>query len=392
MNRETSIHSSDTLIVVDDGARRRRRLLIAGAIAAVLLILVAFALFGRGASNKQADQAAAGAGQVPTVSVVVPGRTSVGRTITASGPLAAKRDQPVGVAGAGGRVVRVTVDAGSWVRAGQVLAVVDRSVQAQQAAQLAAQVEAARANAALAQSNYERAVALQGRGFVSKAEIDSKKATRDAAYAQVRVAQAPLGATRAQIGQLNVIAPTSGLILSRNVEVGQIVSPGSGALFHLAEGGQMEMRAQLSQQDLTLIHVGMPADVRPVGATAGVTGSVWLVAPMIDPQSRLGDVRIAIPYTSSIRPGGFAEARITAGSTMAPLLPQSAILSDDSGNYVYIVNSKNEIERRNITIGTVNDTGVTIGSGLSGTEAVVVSAGPFLSPGQKVKPRREAAH
>ena len=392
MNRETSIHSSDTLVVVDDGARRRRRLLIAGAIAAVLLILVAFALFGRGASNKQADQAAAGAGQVPTVSVVVPGRTSVGRTITASGPLAAKRDQPVGVAGAGGRVVRVTVDAGSWVRAGQVLAVVDRSVQAQQAAQLAAQVEAARANAALAQSNYERAVALQGRGFVSKAEIDSKKATRDAAYAQVRVAQAQLGATRAQIGQLNVIAPTSGLILSRNVEVGQIVSPGSGALFHLAEGGQMEMRAQLSQQDLTLIHVGMPADVRPVGATAGVTGSVWLVAPMIDPQSRLGDVRIAIPYTSSIRPGGFAEARITAGSTMAPLLPQSAILSDDSGNYVYIVNSKNEIERRNITIGTVNDTGVTIGSGLSGTEAVVVSAGPFLSPGQKVKPRREAAH
>ena len=392
MNRETSIHSSDTLIVVDDGARRRRRLLIAGAIAAVLLILVAFALFGRGASKKQDDQAAAGAGQVPTVSVVVPGRTSVGRTITASGPLAAKRDQPVGVAGAGGRVVRVTVDAGSWVRAGQVLAVVDRSVQAQQAAQLAAQVEAARANAALAQSNYERAVALQGRGFVSKAEIDSKKATRDAAYAQVRVAQAQLGATRAQIGQLNVIAPTSGLILSRNVEVGQIVSPGSGALFHLAEGGQMEMRAQLSQQDLTLIHAGMPADVRPVGATASVTGSVWLVAPMIDPQSRLGDVRIAIPYSTSIRPGGFAEARITAGSTMAPLLPQSAVLSDDSGNYVYIVNSKNEIERRNITIGTVNDTGVTIGSGLSGTEAVVVSAGPFLSPGQKVKPRREAAH
>ena len=392
MNRETSIHSSDTLVVVDDGSRRRRRLLIAGAIAAVLLILVAFALFGRGASNKQADEAAAGAGQIPTVSVVVPGRTSVGRMITASGPLAAKRDQPVGVAGAGGRVVRVTVDAGSWVRAGQVLAVVDRSVQAEQAAQLAAQVEAARANAALAQSNYDRAIALQGRGFVSKAEIDSKKATRDAAYAQVRVAQAQLGATRAQIGQLNVIAPTSGLVLSRNVEVGQIVSPGSGALFHLAEGGQVEMRAQLSQQDLTFVHVGMPADVRPVGATASVTGSVWLVAPMIDPQSRLGDVRIAIPYSTSIRPGGFAEARITAGSTMAPLLPQSAVLSDDSGNYVYIVNSKNEIERRNITIGTVNDTGVTIGSGLSGTEAVVVSAGPFLSPGQKVKPRREAAH
>ena len=126
------------------------------------------------------------------MTVVVPGQSQVARTITASGPLAAKRDQPVGIAGEGGRVIRVLVDAGSWVRAGQVLAVVDRSVQAQQAAQLAAQVEAARADAALAQSNYERAVALQGRGFVSKAEIDSKKATRDAAFAQVRVAQAQL--------------------------------------------------------------------------------------------------------------------------------------------------------------------------------------------------------
>ena len=94
---------------------------------------------------------------------------------------------------------------------------------------------------------------------MSKAEIDSKKAARDAAYAQVRVAQAQLAATRAQIGQLNVIAPTAGLILARNVEVGQIVSPGSGALFRLAEGGQMEMRAQLAQQDLAFVHVGMPA-------------------------------------------------------------------------------------------------------------------------------------
>jgi RND family efflux transporter MFP subunit len=391
MNRETSFHSSDTLVVVD-GSRRRRRLLIAGAIVAVLLILVLVAVLGRRAGDKQAEQAAAaGAGQVPTVSVVIPGRSEVGRVVSASGPLAARREQPVGIAGSGGRVVRVTVDAGSWVGAGQVLAVVDQSVQAQLAAQLAAQVESARANAALAQSNYDRAIALQGRGFVSKAEIDSKKATRDAAYAQVRVAQAQLAGTRAEIGRLNVVAPASGLVLSRNVEVGQIVSPGSGALFHLAEGGQMEMRAQLSQQDLAFVHVGMPADVVPVGSATNVRGSVWQVAPMIDPQSRLGEVRIAIPYSTGIRPGGFAEARITAGTTTAPMLPQSAVLSDDDGNYVYIVNAKNEVERRNIKIGTVNDRGVTVASGLSGNEAVVLSAGPFLSPGQKVKPRRETS-
>lgn len=387
MNRETSIHSSDTLVVVDR-TRRQRQIIVAAALAIIVVLVVVGLLMAR-SSNKPVQ--GAGAGQVPSVSVIVPGQSQVGRVVTASGPLGAKRDQPVGIAGAGGRLVRVLVDAGSWVRAGQVLAVVDRSVQAQQAAQQAAQIEAARANAALAQSNYDRAVALLGRGFVSKAEIDSKRAERDAAFAQVRVTQAQLGATRAQIGQLNVIAPAAGLILARNVEVGQVVGPGSGALFRMAEGGQMEMRAQLSQQDLAFVHVGMPAQVTPVGSDRTFTGSVWQVAPVIDPQSRLGDVRIAVPYDPAMRPGGFAQAQITAGTTTAPMLPQSAVQSDDRGNYVYIINKKNEVERRDIRIGTVNDNGVTIASGLSGNEAVVLSAGPFLNPGQKVNPQRQAA-
>jgi RND family efflux transporter MFP subunit len=391
MNRETrGFESSDTLVVVDR-SRRRRMALIAGVGLIIVATLVAFLMMRGGSDEQAAAPVAAGGGQVPTVTVIVPGRSDVARMINASGPLAAKRDQPVGIAGQGGRVERVLVDAGSWVRAGQALAVVDRSVQAQQTAQLAAQVEAARANAALAQSNYERAIALQGRGFVSKAEIDSKKATRDSAAAQVRVAQAQLAASRAELGRLNVVAPASGLILARNVEVGQIVSPGSGALFRLAEGGQMEMQAQLSQQDLALIHTGMAVEVTPVGADRSFSGNVWQVAPAIDPQSRLGSVRIAVPYDPIIRPGGFAEARITAGSTSAPLLPQSAVLSDDSGNYVYIVNAKNEVERRNIKIGSVGGSGVTIAEGLSGNEAVVLSAGPFLNPGQKIKPRRQAA-
>src|SRR6478672_13002605 len=129
MNRETSIHSSDTLVVVDR-SRRRRQLIIAAAAGVLVLVLALFLILGRGGSDKAAQQAAAGAGQVPSVTVIVPGQTAVGRVIAASGPLGAKRDQPVGIAGSGGRVVSVLVDAGSWVHAGQTLAVVDRSVQA----------------------------------------------------------------------------------------------------------------------------------------------------------------------------------------------------------------------------------------------------------------------
>ena len=69
------------------------------------------------------------------------------------------------------------------------------------------------------------------------------------------------------------------------------------------------------------------------------------------------------------------------------------MLSDEKGNYVYIINAKNEVERRDVKIGDVDDNGVTIAEGLSGSEAVVLSAGPFLNPGQKVaSAARSARH
>jgi RND family efflux transporter MFP subunit len=390
MNRETRLQGSDTLIVVDRSKRRRN--IIIAAVVGIAAILIAFMMLSGGGEESAQTAAAQGQeGQIPTVTIIVPGRSQVARVITVSGALAARRDQPVGVAGEGGRVTAVHVDAGSWVRAGQVLATIDRSVQSQTAAQLAAQVQVARADAALAQNEYDRSAALVDRGFVSKADLDRKKAARDAANARIRVAEANLNAMRAQIGRLNIVAPTAGLILSRSIEVGQVVSPGTGGLFRLARGGEMEMRAQLPQQDLALIREGQAASITPIGSDRTFSGTVWQVSPVIDPQSRQGEARIAVPYEPAIRPGGFAEARIAAGAMTAPLLPQSAVLSDAEGNYVYVINAKNQVERRPIKIGTVDDAGVTIAEGLSGQESVVLSAGPFLNPGQKVKPRRQAA-
>jgi RND family efflux transporter MFP subunit len=389
MNRESSFSSSDTLVVIDRSKRRRN--IIIALVVGIAAIVAAFLMLGGGEEQGAGAGAEAGGGSVPTVSVVVPGRSQVGRVITATGALAARRDQPVGVAGEGGMVRAVLVDAGAWVRQGQVLATVDRSVQSQNVAQLAALVQVARADAALAQNEFERSQSLVGRGFVSKADLDRKRAARDAANARIRVAQANLNAMRAQVGRLDIRAPRAGMIMARNVEVGQVVNPGSGALFRLAEDGQMEMRAQMSQQDLAFIREGMPASITPTGTGRSFAGQVWQVSPMIDATSRQGEVRIAIPYDPAIRPGGFAEAKIEAGATTAPLLPQSAVLSDEKGNYVYVINRKNEVERRDVKIGTVDDRGVTVTAGISGQEAVVLSAGPFLNPGQKVAPKRQAA-
>jgi len=293
---------------------------------------------------------------------------------------------PVGIAGEGGMVTRVLVEPGTWVRKGEVLATVDRSVQAQTAQSLEAQIKVAQADANIAQSDLVRAQQLVGRGFVSKADVERKEATRDAAVARVRVAQAQLAETRARNGRLDIRAPEAGLILTRSVEPGQIVSSGSGTLFRMAMNGEMEMRVQLSEADLQRVRVGTPAQVTPIGSSQPFTGHVWQTSPVIDPQTRQGVARVQLAYDPALRPGGFASARIGAGGTVAPLLPQSAVQSDEKGNFVYILDAKDQAQRRAVTTGEVSDAGIAITSGLDGTERVVMTAGAFLSPGQKVIP------
>lgn len=390
MNYETPISHFDGAYQEEQAARKRRAVII-GAVVAVLVLLVAWMLFS---PSKPGDGTAAPADgkenkSAPTVTVVIPGRTIVDTGVSATGSLAARREMPVGAVGEGGVVTRVWVEAGSWVRAGQVLASIERSVQSQQTNQLAAQISAAEANARLAQNELERAQALLGRGFISKAEIDRKTAQRDAAAAQVRVARAQLGQNRALINRLDIRSPAAGFVLTRNVEAGQVVGPGSGVLFRIAKGGEMELRAQLSEADLAKVSIGMAAAVTPVGTKVSVNGQIWQKAPVIDPQSRQGTARIALPYHPDLRPGGFASTLIKAGQGEAPLLPESAVMSDAEGNYVYVVTPDNKVLRQNVKVGTIGDQGVSIMEGLSGTEKVVRSAGGFLNPGESVVPNLE---
>jgi RND family efflux transporter MFP subunit len=397
MNYEAGMFGRNEQLALagEEGVRRKRWPWIVGGLLIVAILAVAFmAMNGNG---KPADKGAGGAAkggndqQIPTVTFAVPGRSTIQTVITGTGTLAARREMPVGVAGEGGLVTRVLVEPGQWVGAGQVLATVDRSVQTQTAASLAASVRVAEADARLAQSELDRAQKLVSGGFISKADIDRKTATRDQALARVRVARAQLGETQARNRRLDIRAPAAGLVLTRQVEPGQIISAGSGVLFRMAMGGQMELRAQLSEADLQRLGPGIPAEVTPVGNTQVFRGEVWQVSPVIDPQTRQGIARVALSYDRALRPGGFAAVKIVAGAQVAPLLPQSAIQSDERGNFVYILDAKNQAERRAVTTGDVSDAGVAITSGLSGTERVVITAGAFLNPGQKVIPVAQKA-
>jgi RND family efflux transporter MFP subunit len=360
----------------------RRKLWLIGLAILAALVTIWF-ITHRGDAPAATDAKA----QAPNVSVVTPGRGTIEGAINVTGTLAARRELPIGVPGEGGQVVSVLVEPGQWVGAGQVLAVIDRSVQVQQRASQAAQIEVARANANLAQANLDRAQKLVERGFVSKADIDRLTAQRDSAVAQVRVASAQLGVINAQLGRLNVVAPAAGLVLERRIEPGQVVSAGSGVLFRMAKGGEMELRALVGETELAQMANGISAAVTPVGGMRTFNGQIWQTAPVIDPQSRQGIARIALPYAPELRPGGFATAVIKAGTVVAPLLPESAILSDNQGSYVYIVGKDNKAERRAVKQGMVTPDGIAVIEGLNGTERVVLRAGGFLSPGETINPK-----
>jgi RND family efflux transporter MFP subunit len=392
MNYETRVAdlggTSDVLVEDaerTDGGIRRRRLLIAGVVLALLLIGGALRYFGQG---EEAPFAASEGEQVPTVSILEPGRTTVQGTIISTGSLAARHEVAVGVVGEGGRVVSVPVQIGDWVHAGQVLAVIDRSVQSQQAASSAANIDVAKADADLAQANLDRALQLVDRGFISKADVDRLTATRDAAAARVKVAEAQYRELLARNARLNIVAPVAGLVLDRNVEVGQVLGSGGTAPFTMAQGGELELLANLNEDDLAAVSVGSPAEVTPVGSDKSFAGRIWQLPQIIDPQTRQGAARIALPYDKALRPGGFATAEITRGALVAPRLPESAIMSDEQGSYVYIVNGENRVERLNVKTGIVTDEGIAIVAGLNGTERVVARAGGFLNEGDRVSPVR----
>jgi multidrug efflux pump subunit AcrA (membrane-fusion protein) len=131
----------------------------------------------------------------------------------------------------------------------------------------------------------------------------------------------------------NDLAPADGIVLTRSAEVGQIAVPGSTVLFRLARHGQIEMRGQVAEQDVPMLKIGEQADVRLEGVPHAFTGTIWQIGPIIDPTSRQGTVRIALPSEDQdLRPGAFARADIHVGSSNGIILPQTAVLSGRAGH------------------------------------------------------------
>jgi HlyD family secretion protein len=328
---------------------------------------------------------------VPTVSVTEVGISKVPTTVSIIGTVGARYDMPIGVEDAAGRVASILVEAGDHVKRGQILARLNVSVLEPQVANLEAALEQARAEADLATAEYNRAEAVGASGALSVEETQRRKSTAATAAAKVKFAEAQLAESKAHLARADIRAPEDGIILTRNVEVGQTVLPGGDPLFRLSKGGEVEMKGQVAEQDLPLLSVGQLVNVKLTGTARVYAGRIRLLGAVIDPATRLGMARIDLSPDPNLRPGAFARAEVTVSNAERAVLPQTAVLTDERGSYVLIVNAQNKVERRAVRVSGIVQSGVTIAEGVAGSDKVIATAGAFLQEGELVKPMLIAA-
>lgn len=292
-------------------------------------------------------------------------------SLAASGDLIPREEAAVMPEVSGYRVTRVLADVGDRVRAGQTLAVLDPSL-------LEAQIAQARAQAEQARDQARRVEGLDDAGVLSQEQIAQRRYQAEAAEANLRN-------LLTQRRKLSVTAPVSGVILERNVRPGDLAAAGATPWFRIARDGQVELAAELPEGDLARVRVGQTATVTlPSGETA--VGRVRLISPQIDPQTKLGQVRVLMPVREDIRAGGFGRAVFADAAGEALAAPETAIRYDADGASVMVVGPDNRVKRVRVETGARGGGWVELVRGPPAGSRIVQNAAAFLLDNDLVRP------
>lgn len=353
----------------------------------------------------------------PTVTVIKAEAKEIVDRAIVSGSLVAREEVQVSAEIDGMRITDVLVEEGDSVVAGQVLARLSHQTLDIQLEQMKAQLarnEAAisQGQAAIAEAqasskemskSLDRAKALRKNDVVSSAVLDTRDAAASTAIARVQSAEKSLEAARAdkkameaqiaelevRIARAEVKASKGGVITTKTAKVGSMASGAAGPLFTLIANGEIELEAEVPEVVLPKIHQGLMASVRPTGFDKDIAGKVRLVRPDIDPQTRLGKVRISLAADPNIRVGSFARAVIEVSRRQGLMIPLTAI-SYDGGTTLIQVVTDGKVRSRPVHIGLVSGAFAEITIGLKDGEVVVERAGSFLRDGDIVTPLEAA--
>lgn len=185
--------------------------------------------------------------------------------------------------------------------------------------------------------------------------------------------------------QGRIVAPDAGVISSANATVGTLPQPGM-ELFRLIRKGRLEWHADLTAEELMLLHRGTAAQVT-VGEGDVIRGIVRAISPSVDAKTRLGYALISLPESEGIMAGAYATGifDISGGKKAVQTLPQSALMQRGGENFVLLVGSDGRVHERRVATGQHHGNRVQIREGLQPHDQVVESGGAFLTEGDVVQ-------
>ncbi|MFW2172305.1 efflux RND transporter periplasmic adaptor subunit [Acinetobacter guillouiae] len=361
-----------------------------GIIIAIIFIVLIVAFIGWKSSNKKQsspDNAATSASSAKpalTVTVIQPELQNWKQNFTANGNIAAWQEVVIGSELSGQRITKVNANVGDSVQRGQVLAEINsESIRAELATTKANYAEA-KAVLADASINNQRIQQLKNTGAISQQEATKYLTSQSTAQARLDAAKAQIDSNQLRLTQTQVIAPDHGVISARTATVGSLAQTGQ-ELFRLIRDNRLEWRAEVTSTDLYKLKKGMTAHITsPDPSRSAVSGSVRMIAPVIDPQTRYGLVYVDIPTTDAVRMGMFVKGEFDLGEKPALTVPQTAVLLRDGFSYVFIVNKDNRVTQQKVTLGRRLNDRVEIVDLAANTQLVASGTG-FLSDGDLIK-------
>ena len=351
----------------------------------------------------------------PAITVVPAVKRQFVDRLFVSGTLVARDEAQVAARIDGLTIVGLDAEDGDRVKAGQVLARLDRS---QLDAMLAendattkradAAIDQARslivqsqAQAQFASADFDRARKL-GEGVMATSTIEQREMAMKTAQAQLAAAQNALGVAEAdrksrdaerqellvRIGRTEVRAPVSGIVSRRSARLGAAASTSGEPLFRIIEDGAIDLEADVPEQTLAKLAIGMPAELKLPGVDGRVMGHVRLVNQEVDKGSRTGKVRIALDDPSRAHVGAFASGQVELARRQGLGVPAAALEQDGDDARLDIVHD-GKVEVRHVKAGIADGGWVEIQSGVKDGESVVARAAAFLRPGDRVRPTPE---
>jgi len=347
-----------------------------------LVLAAALTVAVRAADDKAA--ASAPARVALSVNVTQPQTTALPLRINANGNIAAWQEASVGTEANGLRLASVQVNVGDVVKRGQVLATFAPDTMLSDVAQVRASVAEAEATLADAAANAERARGLQATGALSEAAINQYLTAERTAKARLDAQRAQAQMQQLRLKQTQVLAPDHGIISARSATVGAVL-PAGQELFRMIRQGRLEWRAEVAANDMAQLKPGMAALVTAGGAPA-IRGTVRMVAPTVDPQTRNGIVYVDLPPApGAARAGMFARGEFDVGSGSGLTLPQSAVLLRDGFSYVLRVGPDSKLTQLKVGVGRRLGDRIEITSGVEPGTRVVAAGGGFLGDGDTVR-------